>query len=89
MSESLTGMRPAHYVLEVEHVAKAYGGHQVLKDISFRMEPGEITAVIGENGSGKSTLLNLIAGRLRADEGRIAFSGTLMLAAPGPTSRIA
>ncbi len=77
MSESLTSMRPETHVLDVEHVAKAYGRHQVLKDVTFRMKPGEITGIIGENGSGKSTLLNVIVGRLRADEGRIAHSGAL------------
>jgi len=71
MSESVTTPARPRQVLEVERIAKAYGRHQVLKDATFRLGPGEIAAITGENGSGKSTLLNVIVGRLQADAGRV------------------
>jgi ABC-type multidrug transport system ATPase subunit len=63
--------------LDVEHLAKAYGRRQVLKDVTFRIRLGEIAGITGENGCGKSTLLNVIVGRLQADAGRIVHSGEL------------
>ncbi|WP_461363503.1 ATP-binding cassette domain-containing protein, partial [Candidatus Darwinibacter acetoxidans] len=54
-------------LLEVVNLKKVYstrfGGHQVqaLRSVSFQVEQGEFTAIMGESGSGKTTLLNLIA----------------------------
>ncbi len=77
MSESVAGINHQEVVLDVEHVAKAYGRHRVLKDVTLRIRPGEIAGITGENGSGKSTLLNVIVGRLQADSGRIVHRGQL------------
>ncbi len=52
----------ADYVLEMEHISKKYGQNYVLKDISLRIRPGEIHALLGENGAGKSTLMNILFG---------------------------
>ncbi|BDG01707.1 ABC transporter ATP-binding protein [Anaeromyxobacter oryzae] len=46
-----------------------------LRDVSFRVAPGEAVGVVGHNGSGKSTLLQLAAGVLRPTEGRVAVEG--------------
>ncbi|MEO5580480.1 MAG: ABC transporter ATP-binding protein, partial [Gemmatimonadaceae bacterium] len=46
-----------------------------LRDISFAVQPGDALGIIGPNGSGKSTVLRLLAGILRADEGRVNVSG--------------
>jgi ABC-2 type transport system ATP-binding protein len=70
----MTQLKP---VLDAQHVAKAYGRHQVLKDVTFSVGPGEIAGITGENGSGKSTLLNAIVGRIRADTGKIVHTGKL------------
>ncbi len=51
-----------HYVLQLEHIGKEYGGNPVLKDVSLAVRPGEIYALIGENGAGKSTLMNILFG---------------------------
>ena len=51
--------------LHVSHVAKAFGGVPVLRDISFDLHPGELTVLAGENGAGKSTLMKIITGQLR------------------------
>lgn len=64
----------AHY-LEIEKVCKAFAGVQALKDISFRVESGQVCALVGENGAGKSTLLKVICGVLKADSGVCRLDG--------------
>lgn len=48
--------------LKVKNISKFYGKHQVLKDITFSLDKGEILGLVGANGSGKSTLMNIIFG---------------------------
>jgi ATPase subunit of ABC transporter with duplicated ATPase domains len=60
-------------VLGVEHVSKAYGEKQVLRDVSLAVRRGEKLAVIGPNGLGKSTLLRILVGRLAADGGEVRW----------------
>ncbi|MCC6804523.1 MAG: ABC transporter ATP-binding protein [Anaerolineae bacterium] len=62
-------------LLELSPVAKHCGGLQVVSDLSFRVEPGEIVSLIGPNGAGKTTVLNLMTGLYRPDGGDILFSG--------------
>ena len=57
--------------LEVKNLSKNFGELQVLKDISFNVEQGQVVAVIGPSGSGKSTLLRCINQLERADGGEI------------------
>ena len=47
-------------ILEIRHLSKAFGSHQVLKDIDFTVRPGDVTSIIGASGSGKSTLLRCV-----------------------------
>ncbi|MGI5270418.1 ABC transporter ATP-binding protein [Nonomuraea sp. CA-218870] len=61
--------------LRVTGVSKAYGGLQVLKDVTLRAPAGSITAVIGPNGAGKSTLANVISGFVTQDEGQVFVNG--------------
>jgi lipoprotein-releasing system ATP-binding protein len=68
----------ADHLLSLENVTKDYGGHvvtRVLHGISFRLEPGEFTALIGPSGSGKSTLLHLLGLLDRPTSGTIMLSG--------------
>ncbi|HET8840325.1 MAG TPA: ABC transporter ATP-binding protein [Ktedonobacteraceae bacterium] len=58
-----------------EHVFFSYEGTPVLKDISFRAEPGETIAIVGQTGSGKSTLTKLINRIYDVDSGRILVDG--------------
>ena len=53
----------------------SYDGIQVLHDVSFEVEEGEIVALLGTNGSGKSTLLRAISGVVAADHGAVIFDG--------------
>ena len=47
-------------ILEVRHLQKAFGRHEVLKDINFTVEQGKIVGLLGKNGSGKTTLMKSI-----------------------------
>lgn len=60
-----------HRILEVQNIAHAFGKKNVLREISFSVEPGELCGIVGENGSGKTTLLKIIVGDLKADHGRV------------------
>ena len=75
--------------IEVTGLAKSYPGAAdsvpVLKDVAFRILPGEFVSLLGPSGGGKSTLLNLIAGLELPDEGRVQVEGER----PGRDPRIA
>lgn len=58
-------------MLEFQNVIFSYGKKKVLSDLSFRLEKGEILAIMGESGCGKSTVLNLIAGLRKPQSGSI------------------
>jgi branched-chain amino acid transport system ATP-binding protein len=62
-------------LLEVENLTKAFGGVVANKNISLRVEEGEIVGLIGPNGSGKTTFFNLVSGELRPDSGTVRFQG--------------
>lgn len=61
----------ARKVLSVQQLSKAYGEHQVLKNISFDLHAGELVAVIGRSGAGKSTLLHMLNGTVSASQGAV------------------
>jgi ATP-binding cassette subfamily B protein len=59
-----------------EHVDFAYkGGHPVLTDLSFTLEPGKVTALVGPSGSGKSSIARLLLGLYAPQSGRIILDG--------------
>ena len=63
-------------ILRTEHIVQRFGGMEALKDISMRVESGEIVGVIGPNGAGKTTLFNCITGMYCPTEGRVHMLGT-------------
>lgn len=62
-------------VIEVDRVRSGYGKHQVLHDVSLRVERDEIVAIVGPNGAGKSTLMKTIFRLLPVLTGAVAFNG--------------
>lgn len=64
--------------LELKNISKRYPGVVANDDISMRIMPGEIHAVLGENGAGKSTLMKIIYGAIPADAGEIRCDGKLI-----------
>jgi len=68
-------------MLTANHLAKSYGGREVVRDVSIRIEQGEIVGLLGPNGAGKTTCFYMIVGLVRAD------SGDVMLGTEDLTSR--
>ena len=62
-------------ILEVRHLSKSFGSHEVLRDIDFTVRPGDVTSIIGASGSGKSTLLRCINLLETPSSGQIVFHG--------------
>ena len=62
-------------VLEIRHLRKSFGAHEVLRDIDFAAQAGEVVCVIGSSGSGKSTLLRCINLLETPDAGEILYHG--------------
>lgn len=62
-------------LLDVRNLHAGYGEVAVLRDVSFAVTDGAITALIGSNGSGKTTMMRAVAGLLPARSGRIDFAG--------------
>ena len=69
--------------LAVQIRRKAYGAHEVLRDLGFSVGPGETLAVLGPSGVGKSTLLRIVAGLDRAFEGEVRRPERIARGVPG------
>jgi len=73
-------------VLEVSEVSVAFGGAQVLSDVSLTVAEGGVTGLIGPNGAGKTTLFNVVSGLLEPRSGRVRIDGHDVTKA-GPAAR--
>ena len=62
-------------VLEVKNICKSFGKREILKNVSFSVDKGEIVGFIGPNGAGKTTAIKVILGLLKADGGSVAIEG--------------
>jgi branched-chain amino acid transport system ATP-binding protein len=69
-------------LLQVQGLAKRFGGLQAIDDLSFEVHSGTVHAVIGPNGAGKTTLLNLLTGIYTPDAGRIRLDGRDLVGQP-------
>ena len=65
----------SQYILEMHNISKSFPGVRALKDVSFRVQPGTVHALMGENGAGKSTLMNCLFGIYMKDQGYIKLNG--------------
>ena len=66
-------------ILQVKHLSKSFGSHEVLKDIDFSVKKGDVTSIIGASGSGKSTLLRCINLLENPSSGEILYHGENVL----------
>jgi rhamnose transport system ATP-binding protein len=62
-------------ILTLSGISKRFPGVRALNDISLSLQPGRVTALIGENGAGKSTLVKILTGIYRPDAGEIRVGG--------------
>ncbi|MBV8290959.1 MAG: ABC-F family ATP-binding cassette domain-containing protein [Mycobacterium sp.] len=67
-------------VVDLLDVSVSFDGHPVLRDIEWRIGPGDRTGIVGANGAGKSTLLGLITGAVQPDSGKVKRGTTVRLA---------
>ena len=65
----------ADNILEIRHLSKSFGTHEVLRDIDFDVKKGDVISIIGASGSGKSTLANLIPRFYDATDGQVLVRG--------------
>ncbi len=63
-------------LLNVSNLSKSYGGVTAVRDCSFDVQAGEVTALVGPNGAGKTTAFGLISGLTGADAGTVVLDGT-------------
>ena len=61
--------------VELRNISKSFGGIVALKNVTFKVKPGEIHALVGENGAGKSTLMKILSGAYTKDTGQIFIDG--------------
>ena len=74
-------------ILEVQNLRKSFGATEVLKDISFTMEKGQVASIIGSSGSGKTTLLRCLNFLELPDAGRIVVGGETLFDAADPATQ--
>jgi ABC-type nitrate/sulfonate/bicarbonate transport system ATPase subunit len=73
-------------ILRTEKIAKSYQSREIIRDISLRLEEGELVSLLGLSGSGKTTILNILSGLVRPDAGQVFLSGEDITGRPGAIS---
>ncbi|MDH6532492.1 ATP-binding cassette subfamily F protein uup [Aurantimicrobium minutum] len=77
---SMAMQRLGKDVVDLEDVSVSYGEKQVLRDVTWRIAPGERTGILGVNGAGKSTLLGLVSDHVQPTSGRVKRGKTVKIA---------
>ena len=75
-------------ILEVKNIHKSFGRTEVLKDISFTLENGQVVSIIGSSGSGKTTLLRCLNFLEKPDKGTICVNGETLFDADNPRTQL-
>ena len=73
-------------MLRAEHISKAFDSRSVLRDVTVRLEEGELVSILGLSGSGKMTLLNIISGLTPPDGGQVTLADRNITGRPGRIS---
>ena len=63
------------HIIAIDHLHKAFGPVQAVRDLSFRVKKGELFAFLGVNGAGKSTTISILCGQLPRDSGQVLVCG--------------
>ena len=74
--------------VEVRGLTKSFGAVRAVSDLSFTVEPGQVTGFLGPNGAGKTTSLRMVLGLIRPDAGSATFDGVPYTALPEPTRTV-
>jgi ABC-2 type transport system ATP-binding protein len=74
--------------VEVSGLTKHFGSVRAVDDLSFSVEPGQVTGFLGPNGAGKTTTLRMALGLITPDRGTATFNGTAYAALPDPMRRV-
>ena len=75
-------------MITFDKVAKRYGNHQALSDVSFTVPKGQIMGLLGQNGAGKTTAMNILTGCLAPTAGAVSLGGFDVLTEPRPAKRL-
>ena len=74
-------------MLKIDNLHQAYGGSHILRGLSFELQKGEVTTLLGRNGVGKTTLLKSLMGLVKTKEGSVTFDGKTITHLP-PHERV-
>lgn len=75
-------------MIQVTNLVKRYGEKEALKNVSFRIEPGEIVGLLGLNGAGKSTTMNILTGYISSSAGTVSIDGHDIVKDPTACKRV-
>ena len=75
-------------MIEISHLSKNFGARPALDDVSFRVEPGRVTAFLGPNGSGKTTTMRILLGLESATSGHALIEGSEYASLRDPLMRV-
>src|SRR5690606_3074400 len=89
-AHSVAAASPANQTLalDIRRLAKAFEGVHAVNGLDLAIPPGELRALLGPNGAGKTTTLRIVAGLLRADEGKVLIMGHDVAADPLAAKRV-
>ena len=73
-------------LLRTDRITKSFQSRTVIRDISIRLEEGELVSLLGLSGSGKTTLMNIISGLTAPDSGKVFLAGKEITGQPGQIS---
>ncbi|MBD3627399.1 gliding motility-associated ABC transporter ATP-binding subunit GldA [Cyclobacterium sp.] len=74
--------------ISIQQLSKSFGDQQVLKEISFQANPGQVLGFLGPNGAGKSTTMKILTGYLTADAGEVLVNGIAVDKHPKTASKL-